>query len=91
MDEGTAVLTLVVDQNAQVVGMPQLSTFGLMAEDEAIKGELGQAIASALAEIAPDRVGEDNLIKDKMRHVVRGFLKERFGKKPLLEIHLIRV
>lgn len=91
MDEGTAVLTLVVDQNAQVVGMPQLSTFGLMAEDEAIKGELGQAIASALAEIAPERVGEDNLIKDKMRHVVRLFLKEHFGKKPLLEIHLIRI
>lgn len=91
MDEGTAVLTLVVDQNAQVVGMPQLSTFGLMAEDEAIKGELGQAIANALAEISPERAGEDNLIKDKMRHVVRSFLKEHFGKKPLLEIHLIRV
>ena len=91
MDEGTAVLTLVVDQNAQVVGMPQLSTFGLMAEDEAIKGELGQAIASALAEIPSERVGEDNLIKDKMRHVVRQFLKEHFGKKPLLEIHLIRL
>ena len=91
MDEGTAVLTLVVDQNAQVVGMPQLSTFGLMSDDEAIKGELGQAIASALAEIEPERIGEDNLIKDKMRHVVRSFLKEHFGKKPLLEIHLIRV
>ncbi len=91
MDEGTAVLTLVVDHNAQVVGMPQLSTFGLMSDDEAIKGELGQAIASALAEIAPERVGEDNLIKDKMRHVVRQFLKEHFGKKPLLEIHLIRI
>ncbi|MBO7483545.1 MAG: ribonuclease J [Alphaproteobacteria bacterium] len=91
MDEGTAVLTLVVDHNAQVVGMPQLSTFGLMSDDEAIKGELGQAIASALAEIDPERVGEDNLIKDKMRHVVRQFLKEHFGKKPLLEIHLIRI
>ena len=91
MDEGTAVLTLVVDQNAQVIGMPQLSTFGLMSDDEAIKGELGQAIASALAEIEPERAGEDNLIKDKMRHVVRSFLKEHFGKKPLLEIHLIRV
>ena len=91
MDEGTAVLTLVVDHNAQVVGMPQLSTFGLMSDDEAIKGELGQAIAAALAEIDPERVGEDNLIKDKMRHVVRQFLKEHFGKKPLLEIHLIRI
>lgn len=91
MDEGTAVLTLVVDRNAQVVGMPQLSTFGLMPDDEAIKGELGQAIASALGEIVPERVGEDNLIKDKMRHVVRSFLKDRFGKKPLLEIHLIRI
>ena len=33
----------------------------------------------------------DNLIKDKMRHVVRVFLKEHFGKKPLLEVHLIRI
>ena len=91
MDEGTAVLTLVVDQNAQIIGVPQLSTFGLMPDDEAIKEELNQAIAASLAEIEPDRTGEDNLIKDKMRHVVRSFLKEHFGKKPLLEIHLIRI
>lgn len=91
MDEGTAVLTLVVDQNAQVVGTPQLSTFGLLADEEAIKGDLGQAISTALADIAPERAGDDNLIKDKMRHTIRVFLHDRCGKKPLLEVHLIRV
>ena len=91
MDEGTAVLTLVIDSNAQIVGAPQLSTFGLMSDDEAIKGELGQAISASLAEIDSERVGDDDFIKEMMRHVVRQFLKEHFGKKPLLEIHLMRV
>ena len=34
---------------------------------------------------------DDNLIKDKMRHTIRSFLNEKFGKKPLMDIHLIRI
>ena len=91
MDEGTAVLTLVVDAKACLMGEPQLSTFGLIDENDDLKVEFKERIICALAEIEEQRVGDDNLIKDKMRHTIRTFLNEKFGKKPLMEVHLIRI
>jgi len=91
MDEGTAVLTLAVDSNAHLMGEPQLSTFGLIEENEELKQEFKSKLLVALSEIDPERAGDDNLIKDKMRHTIRTFLNEKFGKKPLMEVHLIRI
>lgn len=91
MDEGTAVLTLVVNSDLNLMAEPQLSTFGLIDENEDLKNELKNNIAVALNEIAPDRRSDDNLIKDVMRHTIRSFLNEKFGKKPLMDVHLIRI
>ena len=91
MDEGTAVLTLVVNSDLNLMAEPQLSTFGLIDENEDLKNELKNNIVAALGEIEPERAGDDNLIKDKMRHTIRSFLNEKFGKKPLMDIHLIRI
>lgn len=91
MDEGTAVLTLAVDSKARLLGEPQLSTFGLIDENEELKVEFKERVLASLSEIDPERAGDDNLIKDKMRHTIRTFLNEKFGKRPLMEVHLIRI
>ena len=91
MDEGTAVLTLVVDAKACLIGEPQLSTFGLIDENEELKAEFKERVLASLSEIDSERAGDDNLIKDKMRHTIRTFLNEKFGKRPLMEVHLIRI
>jgi ribonuclease J len=91
MDEGTAVLTLAVDSKACLLGEPQLSTFGLIDENEELKAEFKERVLASLSEIDPERAGDDNLIKDKMRHTIRTFLNEKFGKRPLMEVHLIRI
>ncbi len=91
MDEGTAVLTLAVDSKVRLLGEPQLSTFGLIDENEELKAEFKERVLASLSEIDPERAGDDNLIKDKMRHTIRTFLNEKFGKRPLMEVHLIRI
>ena len=91
MDEGTAVLTLAVDSKARLLGEPQLSTFGLIDENEELKAEFKERVLASLSEIDSERAGDDNLIKDKMRHTIRTFLNEKFGKRPLMEVHLIRI
>ena len=91
MDEGTVVLTLVVNKKAQLMGEVQLSTFGLLDDSEELKAELVQNIHQALSEVESTRSEDDNLIKDKMRHTIRTFMNEKFGKKPLMDIHLIRI
>lgn len=91
MDDGSAVLTLVIDQKGQILGEPQLSTFGLLASDGEDQEELLKRITHAMDGVDRDRLNDDNLIKDTMRHTIRQFLSEKYGKKPLMDIHLIRV
>ena len=91
MDEGSAVLTLVIDKDGHVLGTPQLSTFGLLSSDSADQEELLGRISSVMAEIDKSRLDDDTLIKDTMKHTIRQFLNEKYGKKPLMDIHLIRV
>ena len=64
---------------------------GRYEENEELKQEFKSKVLVALSEIDPERAGDDNLIKDKMRHTIRTFLNEKFGKKPLMEVHLIRI
>ena len=91
MDEGSAVLTLVLDKDGHVLGQPQLSTFGLLASDSADNSEILERITNVMAEIAPDKLQDDLFINETMRHTIRQFLSEKYGKKPLMDIHLIRV
>ncbi len=91
MDEGTTVLTLVINQLAQLQGEPQLSTFGLLDDLPDEQNELKSKIKQSLVELDADRIQDDNYIKDVMRHTIRTFINEKFGKKPLMEIHLIRI
>jgi len=34
---------------------------------------------------------DDNALRDTARRVLRGGLKERFGKRPLIDIQLVRL
>jgi ribonuclease J len=91
MDEGSAVLTLVLDKEGHVLGQPQLSTFGLLASDSADNAEILERITQTMAEIPADKLLDDLFINETMRHTIRQFLSEKYGKKPLMDIHLIRV
>ena len=91
MDEGSAVLTLVLDKKGHVLGQPQLSTFGLLASDSEDNAEILARITNTMAEIPSDKLSDDLFINEQMRHTIRQFLNEKYGKKPLMDIHLIRV
>ncbi|MBP5344250.1 MAG: ribonuclease J [Alphaproteobacteria bacterium] len=91
MDEGSAVLTLVLNKEGQVLGQPQLSTFGLLASDSADNDEILARITQAMASIPPEKLSDDLFINETMRHTIRQFLSEKYGKKPLMDIHLIRI
>lgn len=91
MDDGSAVLTIVLDKKGVLMGEPQLSTFGLVEQTESDKEALILQIKEKIAEIEPDQINNDDLIENHMRQTIRQFLKEHYGKKPVLEIHLVRI
>ena len=91
MDEGSAVLTLVLNKEGKVLGQPQLSTFGLLASDSADNDEILTRITDAMASIPQDKLSDDLFINETMRHTIRQFLREKYGKKPLMDNHLMRI
>lgn len=91
IDAGSVVATVVVDKKGNILGQPQLTSFGLLTEEDGMQDELFASIFDAVSALDKEKKKEDALLKEEIRLTVRRFINEHFGKKPLLEIHLIRI
>ncbi|MGH7040091.1 MAG: ribonuclease J [Stellaceae bacterium] len=90
---GSTVASLVVDKRGRLVAPAALSILGL-AETPAVETAvpaLQQAVARALDEVPPAARGDDEAVREAVRRVLRRALSERFGKKPLVTVQLIRL
>lgn len=91
IEGGTVVGTVVVDKKGHVLGEPQISSFGLLDTDPDDLEKLVQLIKDHVDEMPTDQKQDDSLVKETVRLTIRRFITEQFGKKPLIEIHLVRV
>jgi ribonuclease J len=90
---GTAVATLVLDRQGRFVAPPAISLIGVV-EPEAAEGAmpgLRDGIERALDELPAGPRRDDETVRDTVRRALRRILNERFGKRSLVEIHLVRV
>lgn len=90
MEGGTLVATVVVDKAGKVLGEPQFSSFGLLESRDEDKAKLAERVKQNLEKGAEDKT-RDDIIQNNVRATIRKFLNENYGKKPLVEIHLVRV
>ena len=90
MDEGSLVITLVIDKIGTILGEPQISTFGLLDSDDD-KSELIQRIRDSVAALSSEDVTFNARIDQAVRTAIRKFLDEFYGKHPLIDVHLVRV
>ena len=90
---GSAVATLVLDRQGRLAASPAVSAIGLVeaAATEAAAPMLRAAVERAVADLPADARRNDETIRDAVRRVLRRVFNERFGKRPLIEIHLIRI
>lgn len=91
MEGGSLVATLVLNKNGQVLGTPQLSSFGLLDETENHTVLVSELIVKAIDDLPQDQKKRDDVIEHAARTAIRKFLAENYGKKPLIEVHLVRV
>ena len=90
-NDGSVVATLVVDRRGSLAAPPQVSLIGLAEAGTEPAGELRDALSDAMDDLpAPFRQNDDAL-RDAARRVLRRELKERFGKRPLIDIQLVRL
>jgi ribonuclease J len=90
---GSAVATLVLDRRGEPLAQPTISTIGVVepAAAEAAAPALRSAVERALDELPGNLRRDDGAVRDAARRALRRVLNERFGKRPLVEIHLVRI
>lgn len=90
---GAAVVTVVVDRAGKLLGTPQLSAPGLVegALDQDLHDDLIDAIREAVLDLPVAARRDDGVIKEAVRLATRRGLSGVTGRKPVTEVHLVRV
>jgi ribonuclease J len=93
MFNGSAVATVVLDAAGELLASPQVTLQGIA--DEAEAGELARAVAatvrSAVEALPRARRRDDAEIREAARLAVRRAIRTTRGKKPPIDIHVVRV
>jgi ribonuclease J len=90
---GSAVVTIVLDKAGKLLGDPQLTALGLLdAGHEAEEHEaVVEAVRDAIGALPVKARRDDGIVREAARLAVRRSLKDSHGKKPITDVHLVRV
>ena len=91
LEGGTVVATLVVDKEGNFLTTPQISSFGLIEDTQEDQQKLIDFLQEKIKQISPENLKKDQMINETARSAIRQFISEFYGKKPLIEIHLLRL
>jgi ribonuclease J len=90
---GSAVATMVMARDGRLLADPQVTLHGLV-DPEAVGAALGSAAAavrSAIEALNAGQRADDAAVKEAARLAVRRYIHAERGKKPLTDVHLVRV
>lgn len=90
---GSAVVTVVVDKKGRLLADPKVSAQGLLdpETDAQLLEDAAMAVAEAIEDMPSGQRRDDAALSEAARLATRRALYERVEKKPLTEVHLIRV
>lgn len=89
---GKAVVTVVVDGVGKPLAEPQITTIGLLDDDDAsVHGAVMAAVRDTLDGAAKKVRTDDEALAEQLRIAVRRVFRHTFDKRPVTKIHLIRV
>ena len=89
---GVVLGSLAVDAAGKVMGSPRVSAPGLYEPDDPEAARVAAEFAVAVAELPVLlRRGEDSALADAARAALRRALGRRLQKRPMVDVHLLRV
>lgn len=95
MWNGMAVITIVVDEKGRLVVDPQLSLkgFGVDETESHVQdvNDVRVAVVNAFEEMPKSQRIDDVAVAHAVKVAARRVLNERYGKKPVTEVHVVRV
>ena len=84
---GTAVVTVVVDQKGKLAAEPVLTTTGVLEDgDEGLHDAVLAAVKEAL-----NSKFDDEKTREAIRLAARRMFREKLNKKPITQVHLIQI
>jgi ribonuclease J len=88
---GVAVASLAVDGAGRLLGRPRLSTPGLFEADEPEAQRITDEVAEAITGLPVALRRDDAALSEAARATLRRALGRRLQKRPLVEVHVLRV
>lgn len=92
--EGAAFATVVVDKYGELKADPMVALPGLVDPDseiDTLAADIAEDLAEAIDGLDDDDVLSDVRIHDVTRLALRRRLRTRRGKKPLIDVHVVRI
>ena len=87
---GAALATIVMDRKGHLLAPPQVTVQGII-DVAGDTEELGSRVAQALEELSAKELRDDAAVREAARLAVRRSLKDWHGKKPVTQVHLVRL
>jgi ribonuclease J len=95
MFNGSAIVTVVVDEDGTLVADPKITALGLLDENSELDAEYLQAVVkdikNVIKNMPKNQRGDDAALSELIRVTARRFFNERFDRKPQTRVHLVRI
>jgi ribonuclease J len=88
---GAATVTLVVDGQGKPQAAAVVSLRGIEDADGGLAQEIVQALEEALADLNATERLDNSQIEQAARRAVRRVVRAHLGKKPLTDVHIVRI
>lgn len=88
---GAAAATIVVDGKGRPVAPPKVSLRGIEDEDGTLVLAVLEGLNEMLADLSAAERRDDARIEEAARQAVRRVVRAHLGKKPLTDVHIVRI
>lgn len=88
---GVVIASLAVDAGGRVRGKPRVSAPGLFEADDPELDRVATDFAAAVEDFAPGLLRDDSSLADAAKAALRRALGKRLAKRPMVDVHLLRV
>ena len=88
---GVVVGSLAVDATGRVMGRARVTAPGLFEPEDPETERLSRDFGSAIADLPAPLRRDDSALQDAARAALRRIVGRKLGKKPMVDVHLLRV
>jgi ribonuclease J len=88
---GAAATTLVIDGKGKAMASPRVSLRGIEDEDGSLAAAVVEGLQEMLADLTTAERRDDKRIEEAARQAVRRVVRAHLGKKPLTDVHIVRI